>query len=98
MISLSDAELSVIMNLARPLNSEDRNEFLLEVAAQLAAHPELGIGLVSRVARDVQRRFFAAPTISRPLHRSRYEMMWRIVGYREPRSLTASSAPAPARA
>ena len=53
MVSLSDTDLSAVMDAARPIPPQSRDRFLREVAAELAKHSELGPGLVGRVARDV---------------------------------------------
>jgi HEAT repeat protein len=66
-IVLTDSELDIIFNAARPLAVQDRDAFLQEVAARLAAPPHLGDGIVhSRV-----RRSAAAALGSAGRHRSR---------------------------
>ena len=61
-MSHSDDELSIVMDCARPLPPQDRDSFLREVAAELAKHPdELGPGLVHRITRELQARYFDAP-------------------------------------
>jgi hypothetical protein len=64
-LSLSDAELDVILNLVRPLEPELRDPLLQAVALALAKYPPeaLGPGLVTRVARPLQREFFRAPAM-----------------------------------
>jgi hypothetical protein len=61
MISLSDSELKIIMDAAAPIPPQDRSEFLRAVAAELAKHREIGAGIVGRVVREVQRRYFDPP-------------------------------------
>jgi hypothetical protein len=63
MLSLSDDELDVIFSLARPLDPDMRDAFLRACALELERyHPEaLGVGLVNRVGRQLQREFFRAP-------------------------------------
>jgi hypothetical protein len=58
-IAFSDAELDVIMNLAQPLDPAMRDPFLRAVAAELERYPAeaIGVGLVSRTARRLQREF-----------------------------------------
>jgi|RhiMetdeSRZDD1v2_1073273.scaffolds.fasta_scaffold3115180_1 hypothetical protein len=64
MLSLSDAELDVILNLARPLEPTLRDPFLRSVAAELGRHRDIGPGLVFRIGRELQREFFRAPSTS----------------------------------
>ena len=62
-VSLSDTELTAIMDAARPLAPGDRDAFLRSVAAELAQYPdELGPGVVHRLVREVQRRYFDPPS------------------------------------
>lgn len=63
MISLSDAELDAVMNAARPLQPQARSEFLRALAA-VENQRQFGPGLVHRVARDLQRRYFDPPDLS----------------------------------
>ncbi|TYL85713.1 hypothetical protein [Bradyrhizobium cytisi] len=55
MISLTDTELQTVMAAAAPLQPHQRSQFLRDVAAELARHPEIGAGLIGRVVREVQR-------------------------------------------
>ena len=61
-LSLTDSEMQTVMTAAAPLPPQDRDKFLRDVAAELAKHPEIGAGLVARVAAEAQRRYFAPPT------------------------------------
>ena len=70
-ISLTDDELTVVMNAARVLPIADRDPFLREVAAALATQPVLGPGIVSRVCREVQQRLWCAPDLRIDEPRSR---------------------------
>jgi hypothetical protein len=45
-VSLSDSELAAIMHACRPLQPRDRDRFLKDIAAELAALPMLGDGAV----------------------------------------------------
>jgi hypothetical protein len=45
-LRLSDSELDIVMRAAAPLAVRDRDAFLREVAAALAALPERGDGTV----------------------------------------------------
>ena len=61
--ALSDAELDVLLNLARPLDPAMRDPFLRAVAIELARYQpaELGPGLINRVARQMQSEFWEPP-------------------------------------
>jgi hypothetical protein len=63
-IRLTDLEIELVLAAARPLPIHARDLFLQEVADALAALPVVGLGGVSRVCRDVQKRFFDPPTLS----------------------------------
>ena len=61
-LQLTDKEMAVVLSLAAPIEAQRRAEFLLEVEAELAAQTgAIGEGLVHRLARTIQRRFFALP-------------------------------------
>ena len=63
-LQLSDEEMSVLMSLAGPIDQQSRPKFLQEVAQELEAKRqagEIGEGLVHRLARQIQRRFFDPP-------------------------------------
>ena len=64
MIALTDDELSAVMDAARPIPPASRDAFLHALAAELAQHPVIGEGLIHRVARDVQRKYFDPPDLS----------------------------------
>jgi hypothetical protein len=55
-IFLTDEQSSAVLRAAMPLVPADRPAFLEEVAQALAGLPELGDGIVARVAREVPRR------------------------------------------
>jgi hypothetical protein len=66
--SLSTEELDLLLALAAPIDQRQREQFLHEVAAELeAASIQTGVGpgpgLVHRVGRQVQRRFFDPPEL-----------------------------------
>jgi hypothetical protein len=61
MLNLTDTELDIVMRAAQPLAVQDRDGFLKEVAARLAALPHLGDGAVHRVCAEVQRRHWDPP-------------------------------------
>jgi hypothetical protein len=60
-IALSDSELDIIFNAARPLAVQKRDAFLQDVAKHLAALPVRGDGIVHRVVAEVQREHFDPP-------------------------------------
>jgi hypothetical protein len=59
MISLSDSELSAVMEAAKPLDPRLRSAFLNDVVTELAKYPELGPGIVHRVTAKLQRAHLA---------------------------------------
>jgi hypothetical protein len=68
MISLSDAELTAVLDackpLCKPLRPGDRDPFLRALAQELGREPQLGPGVIHRVARNLQRQFFDPPDLS----------------------------------
>jgi hypothetical protein len=65
LISLDDDAVAAVMNAAQPLAPKDRSAFLHDVAAELGKHPgELGAGLIHRVVREVQHRYFNPPSLN----------------------------------
>jgi hypothetical protein len=63
--ALTDDELAIVMNCARPLAPQDRAQFLRAVAVELAKYPELGPGIVGRVVAKTQKQFFDPPLMPR---------------------------------
>jgi hypothetical protein len=63
-LALSDSELDTIMRAARVLAVADRDSFLHAVAFALQQQPELGPGIVARVAAEMQKRFFRPPELA----------------------------------
>jgi hypothetical protein len=59
-IHLSDTQLEQIMRAAAPLAPNDRSPFLADVAAALHGQA-LGDGVVFRVIREIQGRYFHPP-------------------------------------
>jgi hypothetical protein len=55
-LALTDSQLLTVMAAAAPLDPEARVKFLQAVADELM-NREIGDGIVSRVARDLQGRF-----------------------------------------
>jgi hypothetical protein len=72
MLSLSDQELDVLMNLAKPLDPQLRDPFLRSVATELARYPEVGPGLIFRIGKQLQREFFRAPSVRDGSFSSKY--------------------------
>jgi hypothetical protein len=62
MISLSDSELAAVMDAARPIPPRDRDQFLRDVANELARYPEVGPGVIGRVVAKTQRAHLAPRT------------------------------------
>jgi hypothetical protein len=63
-IALTDAELALVNDVARPLRPQDRDAFMRALADELSRHPSIGPGLVHRIARDLQRTFFTPPNLN----------------------------------
>jgi hypothetical protein len=61
MLKLTDSELDIVMTAAAPLDPISRRSFLEVMAVELARHETFGDGVVFRVAREAQRRFFSPP-------------------------------------
>ena len=65
-LQLSDDEMSVLMDLAGPIDQHLRPQFLQEVAQEIEAKrqaDEVGEGSVHRLARQIQRRYFDPPEL-----------------------------------
>jgi hypothetical protein len=60
-ISLSDRQLTAVMQAAAPLLPGARGAFLEDVARELAALPDIGDGALHRVITTVQHRHFDPP-------------------------------------
>jgi hypothetical protein len=56
-LSLNDVEYDAIMRAAGSVHPAERDAFLRALADELAKHPVTGLGLVHRLAADLQRRF-----------------------------------------
>jgi hypothetical protein len=53
--------MDAIMRAAKPIDPDQRSAFLESVVAELARHDTIGDGLIFRVVREQQRRFFRPP-------------------------------------
>jgi hypothetical protein len=60
-LALSDAQLTTIMQLSRPLLPAQRIAFLEMLAARLDGRRELGDGAIYRLCRELQREHFDPP-------------------------------------
>src|SRR5262245_48669989 len=60
-LALTDSEITTVMSTARVLPVADRDDFLRQVATVLATQPTLGDGIVARVCRELQSRFWRPP-------------------------------------
>jgi hypothetical protein len=62
-LRLDDSQITTIMTFARPLSSADRDAFVRAVAAVLESQPEVGPGIVGRVCRELQGKFWRPPEV-----------------------------------
>ena len=56
-LTLSAPELDAIFRLAAPVAAHERDLYLINLGAALAVYPVVGLGLVSRVAGELQGSF-----------------------------------------
>jgi hypothetical protein len=70
-ISLTDSELTAVMDAARPLQPADRDRFLRQIAEAIVAMPERGPGAIHRAIRSVWREYFDVPDLRSDEPRSR---------------------------
>ena len=64
MSKLSEDQVDAILQAARPLPPADREAFFQDVTDALADLDDLGDGVVYRVTRDVQRKYWNPPAIN----------------------------------
>jgi hypothetical protein len=62
-ISLSDEELSFVLQITQPLLPQDRSAYLRALAELLKQEPVIGPGLTYRLARELLREFWRAPQL-----------------------------------
>jgi hypothetical protein len=63
-LQFSDEEKDLLLALSAPIDQKQRAAFLAAVAAELEASGQAGgVGVVHRVGRVVQRRFFDPPEL-----------------------------------
>jgi hypothetical protein len=70
MLSLDDAELAIVTDLAAELAPAQRDPFLRSVALAVSQCTTRDRGLVYRLAKDEQRRFLEPPGPRRRSQRS----------------------------
>jgi hypothetical protein len=65
-LELSDNEMSLLLSLSAPIDQQRRPQFFQEVAQELEAKRqagEVGEGLVHRLARQIQRKYWDPPQL-----------------------------------
>jgi hypothetical protein len=62
-IALTDTELQMIFDAARPLALSERDKFLRQIAQAIVALPERGEGAIHRAIRATFRQYFDAPDL-----------------------------------
>jgi hypothetical protein len=62
--ALTADERTAVETAARPLPRDQRDAFLREVIGALVTVPERGPGVVHRVIREAQRKYFDPPNMS----------------------------------
>lgn len=70
--SLSPDQVDAILQAAAPLAPYDHAAFLEDVSVVLADLGEVGDGTLHRIVRDVQRKHFDPPDLSRRTGRGRW--------------------------
>jgi len=60
-LALTDAQLTSLMSLSRPLQPYQRIAFFEMVAERLAGRSTIGDGELHRLCRDLQREVFSPP-------------------------------------
>jgi hypothetical protein len=68
-LALTDAQITAVMALARPLSPDQRTAFVELLAAKLNGHREIGDGTLYQLCRDLQRELFSPPLETKPGHR-----------------------------
>jgi hypothetical protein len=70
-LSLTDDELTCVMDAARPIAPDRRSAFMEYVVTELSRCPEIGPGSLFRVVREAQRQFLEPPTTAHDTTRRR---------------------------
>jgi hypothetical protein len=60
-LALTDAQITTVMQLSRPLLPAQRVAFLEMVAAKLNGQRELGDGTLYQICRELQKQLLSAP-------------------------------------
>jgi hypothetical protein len=68
-LALTDAQITAVMQLSRPLLPAQRTAFVELLAAKLNGHREIGDGLLYQICRDLQRELFSPPLEADERHR-----------------------------
>ena len=63
MRKLCPDQVDAVLRAARPLASADQEPFFKEVSSALADLSDLGDGVVHRIIRDVQHRYWGSPNL-----------------------------------
>jgi hypothetical protein len=74
-LALTDAQITTVMQLARPLSPDQRSAFVELLAAKLNGCREIGDGALYQVCRDLQRELFSPPLETEPHHGGKYGRM-----------------------
>jgi hypothetical protein len=69
---LTDAQITTVMQLARPLLPDQRTAFLELLITKLNGRCEIGDGTLYQVCRDLQRELFSPPLETEPHHVGKY--------------------------
>ena len=72
MRKLSPDQADAVLRAARPLPPADHAAFLEDVSSALAELRDLGDGIVHRVVRDIQRKYWGSPNLNHVSSRGRY--------------------------
>jgi hypothetical protein len=68
-LRLTDTQLGMIMQAAKPLQPTDRDKFLQALAAELQGQPEPGDGQLYQLIRRLQRAHWDPPLSDHEPHR-----------------------------
>jgi hypothetical protein len=71
-LALTDAQITIVMQLARPLSPDQRTAFVELLVAKLNGHREIGDGALYQVCRDLQRELFSPPLETHHHHVGKY--------------------------
>jgi hypothetical protein len=62
-ISLSDEELTIVMNICAPLQPQERSQLLAKLAEHLRGAPGIGPGALHRLVRELLRPIWRPPVV-----------------------------------